>query len=89
MLAARMIDKPILRTAIMLVIDTRCLCRECVLFDPPSTISRLCSVVMRIDSCLPMLLLFDPAAPGSHHPAAGKRNGFYTITTFTPSAAAL
>ncbi len=89
MLAARMIDKPILRTAIMLVIDCRCLSRECVLFDPPFTISHFCSVVMRIDSCLPWLLLFDAAGPGSHHPAVGKRNGFYTITTFTPSAAAL
>jgi len=89
MLTARMIEKPILRSPIMLVFDTRCLCRECVLSDPPSTISRFCSVAMRIDSCLPRLLLFDPASPGSHHPAAGKRNGFYTITTFTPSAAAL
>ena len=75
MLAARMIDKPILRTAIMLVIDSRCLRPECVLFDLPSTISRFCSVVMRIDSSLPRLLLFDAAGPGSHHPAVGKRNG--------------
>jgi hypothetical protein len=61
MLAARMIDKPILRTAIMPVIGSRCLCREWVLSDPPSTISRFSSVAS-IHACQGCYLLI-PQAP--------------------------